>query len=150
MYNSNKGLGVGDPAPAFVLRDNTGKEIDLESLKGKVIYLDFWATWCTPCLTQMRNSKQWKKQFDGRPVEFLYISLDRNRLDWSKFLAAQNVEGIHVHAGDNKVFMSTIAQLYKVKKLPAIFIINKEGQIEYSSGDPSILNASAEIIQSLL
>ena len=78
------GMMVKDYRPDLIvldvmLPDINGKEVELTELKGKVIYLDFWATWCSPCLMQMKNSKSWKAKFKNKDVVFLYLSLDKNK-----------------------------------------------------------------------
>ena len=131
VYNEAKGLQVGMDAPDFTLVDATGKEVSLSDLKGKVVYLDFWATWCSPCLHQMKNSKIWKNEFNGKDVEFVYVSLDKNKTAWEKFVKNNEVKGLHLIASGGDVYKSQIAKLYKVKKLPSYFLIDKQGKIAF-------------------
>ena len=131
VYNEAKGLQVGMVAPNFTLSDIDGKEVKLSELKGKVVYLDFWATWCSPCLMQMKNSKGWKSKFSNKEVVFLYLSLDKNRTVWENFVRINGNQGIHLIASGGDVYKSQIAKLYKVKKLPAYFLIDKDGKIAF-------------------
>lgn len=131
VYNEAKGLQIGMDAPNFTLTDIRGKEVVLSELKGKVIYLDFWATWCSPCLMQMKNSKSWKAQFQNQEVVFLYLSLDKNKSAWESYVKSNDTQGIHLIASGGDVYKSQIAKLYKVKKLPAYFLIDKNGKIAF-------------------
>ncbi|MEJ7660536.1 MAG: TlpA disulfide reductase family protein [Hymenobacter sp.] len=67
-------LATGRPAPDFTLPDASGRPVALRSLRGKVVYLDFWATWCAPCLAEMPASRALRQRFAGRDVVFLYVS----------------------------------------------------------------------------
>ncbi|MFK8009967.1 MAG: redoxin domain-containing protein [Saprospiraceae bacterium] len=131
VYNEAKGLQVGMDAPNFTLSDIDGKEVKLNELKGKVVYLDFWATWCSPCLMQMKNSKSWKSKFKNKEVVFLYLSLDKNKTAWESYVKNNDDQGIHLIASGGDVYKSQIAKLYKVKKLPAYFLIDKNGKIAF-------------------
>lgn len=131
VYNEAKGLQVGMEAPNFTLSDIEGKEVVLSELKGKVIYLDFWATWCSPCLMQMKNSKSWKSKFKNKEVVFLYLSLDKNKTAWEAYVKNNGTQGIHLIASGGDVYKTQIAKLYKVKKLPAYFLIDKNGKIAF-------------------
>jgi len=128
VYSEARGLSNGVSAPSFNLTDLHGKEWRLEDLKGKVVYLDFWATWCMSCTYQMRNSKEWKKAYRKDEVAFVYISLDQDLNTWKTFLASNDINGIHL-ANNGASAKSN----YKVKKLPAIFVIDQAGRLVYQS-----------------
>ncbi|MFK7775918.1 MAG: TlpA family protein disulfide reductase, partial [Saprospiraceae bacterium] len=150
VYNEAKGLQVGMDAPNFTLSDIEGKEVKLSELKGKVVYLDFWATWCSPCLMQMKNSKSWKAKFKNKEVVFLYLSLDKNKTAWESFVKINKDQGIHLIAAGGDVYKSQIAKLYKVKKLPAYFLIDKNGKIAFKpEGGNNITRVEDKIVELL-
>ncbi|MFK7776390.1 MAG: TlpA family protein disulfide reductase, partial [Saprospiraceae bacterium] len=150
VYNEAKGLQIGMDAPNFTLLDIEGKEVVLSELKGKVIYLDFWATWCSPCLMQMKNSKSWKAQFKDKDVVFLYLSLDKNKSAWETYVKNNDTQGIHLIASGGDVYKSQIAKLYKVKKLPAYFLIDKNGKIAFKpEGGNNITRVEDKIVELL-
>jgi|GEM_PF-825930 len=133
VYNDAKGLQRNEVAPNFTLRDINGKQVELADLAGKVVYLDFWATWCPPCVYSLKNSKEWKKAFSPDRVAFVYVSLDKNQNSWRNFVSRQGIKGTHLIVEDTDVYASEIAEAYKVKRLPAIFIIDQQGKIFYNS-----------------
>jgi len=137
VYNEAKGLRVGMKAPEFELADINGNMVQLSDLEGKVVYLDFWATWCSPCVQQMKNSKIWKSKFKDKDVAFVYVSLDKNKEAWEKFVKSNDIEGFHLAAAGKDVYRSQIAKLYKVKKLPWYFLIDKKGNIAFKSSKSS-------------
>lgn len=150
VYNEARGLQIGMDAPDFQLADINGNEVQLSELKGKVVYLDFWATWCSPCIHQMKNSRVWKSEFADKDVEFVYISLDKNRTTWEKFLNIHKFKGTHVIATGGDVYKSQIAKLYKVKKLPTYFLIDKQGKIAFKPDRGQNIKRVEEKIRNLL
>ncbi|MEM6964610.1 MAG: redoxin domain-containing protein [Bacteroidota bacterium] len=150
VYNEARGLQIGMSAPDFELADINGNEVQLSALKGKVVYLDFWATWCSPCIHQMKNSKIWKSNLADEDVVFVYVSLDKNRAAWEEFLEIHKFKGTHVIATGGDVYKSQIAKLYKVKKLPTYYLIDKQGKIAYQPERGQNIKRVEEKIQNLL
>jgi peroxiredoxin len=126
-FASAKGLASGTPAPNFKLVDTNSEEVSLSDFRGKVVYLDFWATWCAPCTYELLNSKGLKSQFKDKDVVFLYISLDTNMDSWRSFLQRHNLDGVHVYA--QGIYDSEVANQYSVRGLPSFFLIDKDGNL---------------------
>ncbi|GAG95857.1 unnamed protein product, partial [marine sediment metagenome] len=78
-------IHVGTQAPAFTMSDHTGKPVQLGDFKGKYVYVDFWATWCTPCLKEMKLMPELVRKY-GDHVQFLSISIDSDAERMRKFL----------------------------------------------------------------
>jgi cytochrome c biogenesis protein CcmG/thiol:disulfide interchange protein DsbE len=78
---SNKPLKVMQDAPEFALKNVQGGEITSASLKGKVLVLDFWATWCPPCKAEIPNYNQLAAQYKAQGVEFLGVTFDSGTID---------------------------------------------------------------------
>lgn len=117
----------GQPAPAFILTDNTGRKVSLSSFKGKVVYLDFWGTWCHPCLNEIPASHELAKKFEGRDVVFVYIDVNDKEAQWQKVLAANfqpSPSSVHLRSPDNAV-----PTAYNVQSYPTYWIIGRDGRI---------------------
>jgi len=149
-YNEAKGLTNGAPAPFFNLTDIDGNTVSLDDFKGKIVYLDFWASWCSPCIIQMRNSRSWKSNFKDKDVVFLYVSLDKKQSDWQRHVKNNRLEGIHLIADSGNVYQSKIARLYHVKRLPAVFLLDKQGNVYYNSTKDNSRLRLSEMINGLL
>ncbi|AYQ34079.1 TlpA disulfide reductase family protein [Runella sp. SP2] len=99
----------------------------LESYKGKVIVLDFWASWCSSCIAEAKNVKKIKESLSAPDkVVFLSISLDDKESDWKKAIAKWGIVGHHIRLKNG--FKDTVAKQYGVMGLPSYFIIDKEGK----------------------
>jgi peroxiredoxin len=145
-YNEAKGLVIGTKAPDFELTDINGKTVRLSDFEGKVVYMDFWATWCAPCRRYLPHSQALPNNFPKDEVVFLYISLDDNKEDWENYVKSHGLHGTHVCAKAGHGYHSKIAELYKVKSLPSYFLIDQEGRIAES---PAANPASSKITEQI-
>ncbi len=146
-------LASGQPAPDFTLADASGKKVALRDFRGKVVYLDFWATWCAPCLAEMPASQELRRKFAGRDVVFLYVSLDAQAADWQKYLAAKVVAGANaVHLHDGGAFDGPAPRAFNVQSIPSYWLIGRDGRIISNhpprpSTSPAIDNALEEALK---
>lgn len=125
IYQKVMRYAEGSPAHPFELNDIDGQAVSLSQFEGKVVYLNFWASWCRPCMSKMRQFKPMMQDLEKQGVVFVNISLDRNTDDWQKAIRTWQFNGIHLLApGD---INSDIASAYEVKILPQYYIINKYG-----------------------
>ncbi len=123
-------LASGQPAPDFALADASGKKMALSSLRGKIVYLDFWATWCGPCLAEMPGSLALRQKFAGRDVVFLYVSLDGKAADWQRYLTTKQVvspSAVQLH--DPGAFDGAAARAFNVQSIPSYWLIGRDGRI---------------------
>jgi len=114
-------------APDFVLKDIDGKQVRLSDFKGTVVYLDFWATNCAPCVAEIPDAKKLSERFKGKDVVFIYISLDHSSEKLKQFLNKNSFNGIQLNAPQG--FASDIANLYEINAIPHYFLIDKAGNI---------------------
>jgi len=121
-------LAKGNPAPNFALQDSTGKTVSLADFKGKVVFLDFWASWCGPCIGEMPSAKKVKEKFKGQNVVFLYLSIDTNETLWKNAMKKHGIEGIHLLVPPKENWNHQIPVTYNVNGIPAYFLIDKEGK----------------------
>jgi cytochrome c biogenesis protein CcmG/thiol:disulfide interchange protein DsbE len=137
---------VGKQAPAFSLKDKDGKTITLESLKGKVVVLNFWATWCPPCRAEIPDFKKVYDKYKGKDVEIIAVSLDHKGWDViNPFLKKWEINYPVVLGG------AQIAKDYgNVRSIPTTFIINKEGKVVDSHVGAMSADALVQSFEKLL
>ena len=125
-YGKAMKFAKGTLAPEFMLQDIEDQTLTLSSFAGKAVYLNFWATWCKPCMKKMEDTKGIQRELEKDGIVFLNISLDREEEVWKKTIEKNNYKGIHVLASGE--LNSEIAKAYEVRVLPQYFIINKKGE----------------------
>ena len=120
-------IAVGSIAPEITLNDPNGKAIALSSLRGKVVLIDFWASWCGPCRAENPNNVKLYNKYKSKGFEIYGVSLDKKREDWLEAIKEDGLTWVHV--SDLKYWDSEAAALYKIEAIPATVIIDKEGKI---------------------
>ncbi|MFD2556272.1 TlpA family protein disulfide reductase [Sphingobacterium tabacisoli] len=128
-YEKMQNLAAGKTPPPFTLKDTNGKDVSLADFAGKVVYMDFWASWCAPCRFEMKNgSPKLHDQFkDNKDVVFLYISIDDKETQWHKAIADDHIEGVNLlsKGGMNSV----VAKAFNIQGVPRYIIIGRDGKI---------------------
>jgi len=115
---------VGGAAPNINLPDTKGKKIDLTSLKGKVVVLDFWASWCGPCRRSMPDLKAIYEKYKGKGLEVYAVSLDTEKKDWVKAIKEDATTWLHVIDADN-----AIGKKWEIQYIPNTYLLDKEGNV---------------------
>jgi thiol-disulfide isomerase/thioredoxin len=123
-------------APAFALTAENGQRISMDELQGKVVLLDFWATWCGPCREALPHMKRIAQKFSGEPLVVLSVSLDSDEQKWKSFIAQNEMTWLQYRDGG---FNGTLARLFSVNAIPHTFTIDSDGVLqEERIGDASI------------
>ena len=120
-------LGIGKPAPNIAMNQPNGKMAQLSDLKGKVVLIDFWASWCKPCRMENPNVVKLYKKYKNKGFEIFGVSLDKSKQAWENAIKADNLTWTHV--SDLQLWNNAAAQLYGVSSIPATFLIDAEGNI---------------------
>lgn len=115
---------VGKPAPQFKVKDLKGKEISLEKYRGQVVLLDFWATWCGPCIAELPNVQKTYEKYKDKKFEIIGISLDRSATQLDNFLKKGKLPWVHYWDDGGKV-----ANQYSVTGIPSMFLLDGKGII---------------------
>ena len=125
-------LKPGTKAPDFHLKTAEGKNFRLSSLKGKIVVLDFWASWCPDCRKDAPNVVRMYREFKDKGVAFVGVSFDTDKASWTKAIAKYGME--YTAVSELKKWHDTkISKDYGVKWIPAMYIIGKDGNVVLGS-----------------
>lgn len=119
---------------SFTLTNMDGKEITLDEFKGKVVYIDFWASWCGPCRKQFPFAKELKKKLSKKQkkkVEFLYVSIDNGEKVWKNAIKKMDIEGYHVLSPGG--WKSEVCKYFNIRSIPRYMLLDKKGRIAESN-----------------
>lgn len=120
-------IPVGSAAPDFSQQDPSGKTIALSSLRGKVVLIDFWASWCKPCRMENPNVKRVYEKYHGKGFEILGVSLDREKGAWTNAIQQDGLPWLHV--SDLQFWNNAAAQQYGISSIPFTVLVDKEGKV---------------------
>lgn len=120
-------LALGSVAPDFSLTTPDGKTLALSSFRGKVVLVDFWASWCGPCRKENPNVVAMYKKYHSKGFEIYGVSLDDNKDKWLKAIEADGL--IWNHASDLRGWDSQAAKLYGVDAIPFTLLLDKQGKV---------------------
>ena len=126
-------------APDFSYVDLSGSQEHLSELRGEVVYISFWASWCEPCLRNFKKYKAIRSQLLAEGVILLNVTIDKTEDLWQKSLAIQDIDGINVRASD----INKLHAQYELSSIPLYEIVNRPGELVYLPDDPnrSIIDA---------
>ncbi|MFD2726031.1 TlpA family protein disulfide reductase [Hyunsoonleella rubra] len=130
VYKKLTGLAVGKPSPKFTDYKNfDGSTTSLEDFKGKYVYIDVWATWCGPCVREIPSLKKVEKQFHDKNIEFVSISIDKEKdfEKWKTMVQDRELGGTQLFADSD--WKSQFVQEYEIKGIPRFILIDPQGNI---------------------
>jgi thiol-disulfide isomerase/thioredoxin len=123
-------------APPFAVTTLRGQRVSLDGLQGKVVLIDFWATWCGPCREALPHIQEIARKFQGQPLVILSVSLDKDEAQWKDFVVKHNMTWYQYRDGG---FDRSLATLFGVQAIPHTFTIDPDGVLrDEHIGDGSI------------
>lgn len=122
-----RSFAIGAEAPLFAGPNPEGEKISLESLRGKIVLIDFWASWCGPCRRENPNVVKLYDAYKSKGFEILAVSLDKTKDRWVKAITDDNLTWLHI--SDLKGWRSKYAQQYGVSSIPQTVLLDREGKI---------------------
>ena len=114
-------------APPFSIGTLDGQHISMDALQGKVVHIDFWATWCPACVEALPHIRDIAKRFKGQPLVVLSVSLDSDEGKWKEFVAKNDMTWLQYRDGG---FNGHLSQQFNIRAIPATFTIDADGVLE--------------------
>lgn len=146
-YNKLKLISKGQVSPSFAFKNIDGEATSLEDLRGKLVYIDLWATWCGPCLREIPALKALERELHGKDIHFVSIASNCDKEDWKKMLVDKELSGIQLFAEEDE---RSFHNAYIVKSIPRFILLDKEGVIIDSNAKrPSDPDLKEEIMSYL-
>lgn len=131
-----RGAGQGDKAPDFTGKTLTGKNIKLSELRGNIVLINFWGTWCAPCKEELPYFNRLYRKFRGMGVEILAVNIDKVTSQAARMSGRLRLTfPVVLDPGGD------LSDLYRIRSMPTTYVVGKDGMIRYihwgfGSGDP--------------
>lgn len=129
--DAERKLAIGSEPIAFRVQSIAGKTLSPADYKGKVLLIDFWATWCGPCVMEMPNVKSVYGKYHDKGFEIVGISLDQSREKLDGYIAQQEI--VWPQYFDGKWWNNDVAVMYGIKSIPTTVLIDRKGKIRYKT-----------------
>ncbi|OVE78152.1 hypothetical protein BVX98_01040 [bacterium F11] len=120
---------INDPAPPFSLENLKGEEVSLKKFEDKVVFINFWASWCPPCKKEFPELNQLAEEYKDKEFKLLAINLDKKQSRVEKYL-----KKIGIESPDMEILLdpkSEVVASYVARSMPSSFIVDKKGVIRY-------------------
>lgn len=144
-YISDPDLARARTVPAFAVDTMEGQRITLDDLQGKVVLIDFWATWCEPCKAALPHIRDIAKKFQGQPLVVLSISVDNNQEKWKEFVVKNEMTWPQAFDGG---FTGSVARTFGVHAIPHTFTVDADGVLQDEHiGDEAIEGKLKKLIK---
>jgi peroxiredoxin len=119
-----RAVALGDAVPDFTLRRDDGQAVALQDYRGKVVVLNFWASWCGPCVDELPSLMHFAERYKDKDVQVIGVSLDEDPDAYVEFLAAHQINFLTLRDPSHRV-----AESYGTFKLPETYIISGQGTL---------------------
>jgi len=128
-FEQVKKLLPGSPSPEFIYPDINGKDVALSDLKGKLVYIDVWATWCVPCLQEIPSMKKLESDYHDKDIYFVSMSVDQKKdfEKWQNMVKEKELQGIQIFADND--WKSQFVKDYNINGIPRFILLDREGKI---------------------
>ena len=120
----------GGATPSLVLKDTKGKEHDLAAYRGKLVLVNFWATWCEPCVEEMPSLEDLQDRFKGRPFAVLTVNMGESDAKVTQFLQSTLLRDDGLTVLYDR--FGTAGKAWKARMLPVTFMVGEDGRIRQS------------------
>lgn len=129
MYERKTKYVKGAPSPQFAFADTSGAVVTLQSLRGKYVYIDLWATWCGPCKREIPYLKELEAKLHDKNIAFVSISIDEvgDKQKWKNFVRNEKLTGIQIMA--DKAWETAFVKDYTIVGIPHFILLGPEGEI---------------------
>jgi len=132
-------------APPFAVTTTNGQRVSLDEMKGKVVLIDFWATWCGPCREALPHMREVAKKFHGEPLVILSVSLDDDEHKWKEFVEKNEMTWLQYRDGG---FKGPVSTTFAIEAIPQTFTIDTDGVLQDQHiGDASIEGKLKKLIK---
>lgn len=136
----------GQPGFNFICEDTGGSPVAFDSFRGKVVYVDIWATWCGPCKAEIPHLQKLEQALHGEDIAFVSISIDADKDDWLEFMDENDMTGTQLHADEGPD--SEISINYEINTIPRFMLFDREGKIvDLNASRPSSPELKAELLK---
>jgi len=141
-YLAQQAMAPGKVFPDFTAKSLAGADVSLAQFKGKVVLVDFWATWCPPCVAEMPHLKAAYEKYHGKGFEIVGISLDQSESTLKDFVQKNSIPWIQIC--DGKGWESAFAEKCGVDVIPTMYLLDADGKIIGSNLGGMVLEEQLE------
>ncbi|MGI9526039.1 MAG: TlpA family protein disulfide reductase [Weeksellaceae bacterium] len=120
---------TGKPSPTFAMENINGDMVKLSDFEGKYVYIDVWATWCGPCKREIPALKELEKDYHGKNIVFVSMSVDalKDKEKWAKFVKNEDLQGVQIFAENS--WKSDFVTAYEIQGIPRFILVDPQGMI---------------------